>query len=456
MSGRFWADDESTLAWALGAAFVLLIACFLGSTAYALHVSSGILAASEQITADASPGVLRLASARTELRHLEATVHRLLGREYFNPFDGQELDRSMDRLDAEIQAFQELPLDPQEKGYVADIERQRRTLRRAIDEIVDLASSDRPAARNIAEVRIAPLIDALDQSMTSVADVDNQEARRLAQQIVRMRETGRRMELTLDALSAVFGIVLLYLVVQSLKRFTGLLREQQRTLEARANELDDFSGRVAHDIRGPLASLDMALQLLSNRAGDEGSQELVGKAQRSLKRAADIVDGLYEFARSGAKPDPGAHCDAKAVLADVVEELEEEAEAARIALSLDVRSDGWVACSVGVLASIASNLTRNALKYMGQSAERRVTVRLQEADAMMRIEVDDTGPGLPPDFQRVIFEPHARAPGTDQPGLGLGLATVKRLAQAHGGTVSVESTPGKGSCFRVELPKTRK
>src|SRR5262249_21386033 len=113
----------------------------------------------------------------------------------------------------------------------------------------------------------------------------------------------------------------------------------------------------------------------------------------------------------------------------------------------------FVACHKGVLTSILTNLMRNAVKYMSDSAVKRVTVRVHERRSLVRIEVEDTGPGGPTRLERDIFEPYVRAEGVTQPGLGLGLATVKRFCEAHGGEVGVRSTPGSGSAFWFTLPK---
>jgi signal transduction histidine kinase len=88
---------------------------------------------------------------------------------------------------------------------------------------------------------------------------------------------------------------------------------------------------------------------------------------------------------------------------------------------------------------------------MSDAVERQVSVRISESGARWRLEVQDTGPGIPPGQEQRIFEPHVqldRVPG----GIGLGLATVDRLVKAHGGTLGVVSPPGSGALFWVELP----
>jgi signal transduction histidine kinase len=104
------------------------------------------------------------------------------------------------------------------------------------------------------------------------------------------------------------------------------------------------------------------------------------------------------------------------------------------------------------LASVLSNLVRNAVKYMGDRGERRVTVRVMAQDEQARVEIEDTGPGLSPGIEEHVFEPYVRAPENIQPGLGLGLSTVRRFVEAHGGRVGVHSFPGRGCVFWFELP----
>ena len=112
----------------------------------------------------------------------------------------------------------------------------------------------------------------------------------------------------------------------------------------------------------------------------------------------------------------------------------------------------WVKASPGVLTSALSNLVRNAVKYMGDAPERRIEVRVFAQGAMTRFEVADTGPGIPANLLDSIFEPYVRANPAAAKGIGLGLATVKRVVVTHGGRVGVQSALGAGSLFWFELP----
>jgi hypothetical protein len=132
------------------------------------------------------------------------------------------------------------------------------------------------------------------------------------------------------------------------------------------------------------------------------------------------------------------------------------AAAAGAELTMTQRRPFAVRCNTGVLTSLIANLTRNALKYIGDGPVRRVEVDVFERGERVRFEVRDTGPGLPPDVENRVFDAHARARNATQPGLGLGLATVKRLAEAHGGSVGVTSVLGRGCTFWFELPSARR
>jgi signal transduction histidine kinase len=92
---------------------------------------------------------------------------------------------------------------------------------------------------------------------------------------------------------------------------------------------------------------------------------------------------------------------------------------------------------------------------MGDAAKRSVRVTVTGDGRRARMEVRDTGPGLPTGLGDLIFEAYVRGAGESQPGIGLGLATVKRLVVAHHGSVQARSEPGGGATFVVELPLAR-
>jgi signal transduction histidine kinase len=178
---------------------------------------------------------------------------------------------------------------------------------------------------------------------------------------------------------------------------------------------------------------------------------LVQRAQSGLRRLRTLVDDLLEFARSGARPEPSVTTELSAALAEEVEALRPDAVRERVELTLGVVEPCAVRCSRGALASLVGNLTRNAISHMGDSAVRRVEVRVVVYKDRRRVEVADTGPGVRPSLGQSIFEPFVRG-DTRPDGVGLGLATVRRLAEAHGGQAEFRCAPGGGSVFWFDIP----
>ena len=244
------------------------------------------------------------------------------------------------------------------------------------------------------------------------------------------------------------------LAAQAVRRYMQLSTKYAELLASRASELEQFSARMAHDILGPLQPISLGLQVLKARLppADTKSHEVLARSQRSLGRVQLIVDGLLRFARAGAHPEPGDHVGLSQVFEGLREDLVPVAEEAGVSLKLEPVPDAQVACTEAELMVVLQNLIRNAIKYIGAGPRKEIITRVCVTAGTVRLLVEDSGPGLPSGLERTVFEPYVRAPGTRQPGIGLGLATVKRIAEAHSGHVGVQSTPGKGAIFWVELP----
>jgi len=239
-----------------------------------------------------------------------------------------------------------------------------------------------------------------------------------------------------------------------------LVRGHQRVVErlrrveqARASELEQFAGRVAHDILSPLAPVSPGLRVLSRKLdGDSAAQRAITAIRRSLDRVSMIVDELLRFARSGAQPAPGERADIARVLESVRDELTPDAEQRGVTLRFEAAPQVEVACGEGAMLVVIHNLVRNAIKYIGDGPRRLVVTRAVVAAQSVRLSVQDSGPGLPAGMEQAVFAAYVRAPGTSAPGIGLGLATVKRIVESRRGRVGVWSEPRKGATFWVDLP----
>jgi signal transduction histidine kinase len=226
------------------------------------------------------------------------------------------------------------------------------------------------------------------------------------------------------------------------------MTDAARRLEARNDELDAFAGRVAHDIRSPLAALNLALTPLATKlpADDRTLQAL----RRGTSRIEALVEDLLALAR--VESFARGQCDPADVVADVARELEPRLEAERGTLEVAV-APATVACSEGLLRQAVTNLLDNAVKYRRPEVTPAVRITGAPGDGSYELRVSDNGVGLSPDDKLHVFEPFFRSPHTREvPGTGLGLAIVSRVAEASQGTVTVDSAPGRGSTFVMHLP----
>jgi signal transduction histidine kinase len=268
-----------------------------------------------------------------------------------------------------------------------------------------------------------------------------------ASAIAAIRRSILRTSFLLDGAALLLAIFVTVLSVLMLRRGIASLLSAGASAERRSAELERFAGRVAHDILSPLGAVQLALAFVERRTpGDVAVTNALARASRAITRVHRLVDGLLGYARAGARPDKLAVANVRDVVRDVVDGVAPEAR---------VRGPEVLAvcCSQGVLTSVVSNLVQNAIKYIGAAPVRVVAIRATSmADDRVRVEVEDTGPGVQADAAASIFEPFVRG-RSDAEGIGLGLATVRQLVHAHGGEVGVRSRPGEGSVFWAELPR---
>lgn len=428
----------------LVAAFVLAIACFVASTLYSVHLSRRIDERARVIVQDVTPSIERLADTRGSLRDLEAAVVRF---ELARSDEARaEASRARTEVDEAFERHLARPAGyPGEQARWAEIHRALAEVDRTIAGVL-AGGAGAPPDRDVHAA-----IGAAAEAVRGAIDDDVGHARELALEIEDARRWATRVALLLDLASAAFTVLAALIALRALAQHEHVVAERNALLARRAEELEEFAGRVAHDIVGPLSATRLSLESIAARVGEAGAAS-VERAKRGVDRVTGIVDGLLRFARAGARPEPGVITAVAPVMRDVVHGLEPIARDAGIALELGDLPACRVAAHPGVLASVVENLIRNAIKYMGSRPRRRIDVRAAAADGRLRIEVEDTGPGIDAEIVDTIFDPHVRGRDRAKPGIGLGLATVRRIADAHGGTCGVTSRVGEGSRFWVELP----
>ena len=215
---------------------------------------------------------------------------------------------------------------------------------------------------------------------------------------------------------------------------------------------------VSHQLRNPLTSIRMSLHLLlEEKLGALNPQqtELLLTAREESERLTGIVEELLDLGRmeSGQTMLEIERMPPHQLVQDSLEPFQVEARDKGIRLANTVPDDlPEVLGDVKRLQHVMSNLLSNALRFTGPGGA--VSVSAEPETGMVRFAVTDTGTGIAADDLNRVFEPFYRVPGQEKPtGIGLGLAIVKEIIKTHGGSVGVDSTPGKGSTFWFTLPQ---
>ena len=431
-----------------------VIVVFPSATAVSQYSSSRIELLASTIALNAAPSVQELSAARTDLRHLEALLAAYTAESDANPENRRAIDAMRSNYAEHIVRYLNLPILPGERDRWTEVSRGLDHLNDTVTRILTLVDTGHhELARATVATQLNKDVDVASDGLQASIDFDAQDTSRLAVEIERLRLRMGRIAFGLDVLCACLTVLGGLLLRRTLNRSTALVQAHASELERRNHELEMFSSRVAHDIVSPLAAASTALDFAEARGKDDAKvRAMLAAGKRRVVRVRRIVDALLDFARSGARPPADARAELDEVVGDVLEGLQDAAESAGVQISLHGDVHRSVRCTHGALTSVVSNLVGNAIKYMGGSTTRRIEIRIHDREAGVRVEVADSGPGLPLGLEhQSLFEPYVRDPSSGLPGLGLGLATVRRIVRAHGGEVGVESVPGRGTTFWFEL-----
>ncbi|MFW6085911.1 MAG: sensor histidine kinase [Myxococcota bacterium] len=234
-------------------------------------------------------------------------------------------------------------------------------------------------------------------------------------------------------------------------------RVRQRTEELRRSneDLEQFAYVASHDLQEPLRAVSMYVQLLERRYADQlgaDGKKFVGYATEGAARMRELIHDLLAYSRASTQEQHLQTIEAEDAFARAEATVRNALEEAGGQVTHDplpaVRADQTQ------LAQVFQNLLSNAIKYRSPDEPLQVHVWAERDGGMVTFHVRDNGIGIEPAYHEQVFEPfrrlHTRA---ENPGSGLGLSICKRLVERHGGRIAVESAPGRGATFHVELPE---
>ncbi len=241
-------------------------------------------------------------------------------------------------------------------------------------------------------------------------------------------------------------------------RLSSRVGGQVETLEQADIHRREAVSNVSHDLRTPLAALQGYLETLLIKEGQLSpaqQREYVQRAMQHAERLSKLIAALFELAKLNSpemKPDWEDFSLAELVQ-DVAQQFGLASEKRGLSLELDIAELPFVRADIGLVERALENLIENALRYTPPGGV--VTLSLRREAERVAVTVSDTGAGIAPQHLPHIFERSYRVQtpeGGQDAGAGLGLAITQRIAQLHGGALSVQSEVGRGSTFEFSVP----
>jgi len=253
-----------------------------------------------------------------------------------------------------------------------------------------------------------------------------------------------------------FGIISIVLLAVTLA-LASLWLSTRAQLKL-AQKKDDFISAVSHELRTPLTSIRMYSEMLEKNwvKSDDKLAEYYGSMRQESERLSRLIENVLDFSRIQKKQKKYTFSlgDINECIVDVVEMMTPYATQNGFSIKTELGQLGQTAFDRDAVTQIVVNLVDNAIKYARNAQDKTITVRTRSDDQFILIEVEDHGPGVPHRLRHKVFEQFYRTEAEatrETTGTGLGLALVKKFAQAHNGFVEIITARPSGAIFRVTL-----
>lgn len=235
-----------------------------------------------------------------------------------------------------------------------------------------------------------------------------------------------------------------------------LIQKLQEAIQSR----DDFLVLASHELNTPLTSLSLQFHIIQKAAQQQGAdsetysikRKLLDTFQQQVERLNKLIGSMLDVARihSGNLPLHFKPTQFSELVQQVINDFMDQFQEAGCPLNVNIEPNITIECDTFRIEQAVVNLLTNALRY-GCIGPVHIVLKKTEKTAVFSIR--DIGPGVPKEHQERIFQRFGRAEGIhDQGGLGLGLYISKEFIEAHNGKISIESEPGSGATFTIELP----
>lgn len=241
-------------------------------------------------------------------------------------------------------------------------------------------------------------------------------------------------------------------------------RDLERQVEKRTEELieankdlESFSYSVSHDLRQPLRAIDGFSEAIAEDYGDkldDTGKDYIRRVRAATSRMGELIDAMLQLSRVRRSTFQPETINVTELFQEISDEyLRVDGEATNtVTIMPGIHVEG----DATLLRIAMANLFDNAWKYSSRQAERRINISARYSEKEITLLVEDNGEGFDMKYANKLFTAFNRLHSPkDFPGNGVGLATVQRVIQRHGGKITVKSEPGHGTSFRLHLPKSK-
>lgn len=362
----------------------------------------------------------------------------------------QSLEANAAQL-AELKAYSDNVIECITVGVVVASPEGEITTWNATMETLYEMSREEALGKNLREVFPESLIGSLEPFLSGPR-WDLMETRRLHKTHLRTHRGQTRMvQVTLapfvstSSLSA--GTLLIFDDVTEKTRLESQLLQAEKL-----SSIGLFAAGIAHEVNTPLTGISSYVQMLiKETAKDDPRLDVLKRIEQQTFRASDIVNNLLNFAR--VQDTDFQEINLNSLVAETVSLLEHPMRKARVEVQMDL--DASLPSTVGnggKLQQVFMNLFLNARDAMPEGGDLRIATRYRES--MLVVEVEDSGQGISKDHIKKIYDPFFTTKEVGK-GTGLGLSVSYGIIQEHSGRISVDSRPGRGTVFTLELPVKR-
>lgn len=230
-------------------------------------------------------------------------------------------------------------------------------------------------------------------------------------------------------------------------------RQAEDALRRSNEELERFAYRVAHDLTEPLRTVTAHTQMLERHLGAHTDEKVLDSMHfvvEAANRMKLFIDGLLGFSRVTHEGVQVTEVDFEALLAVAIADLASSIQSS----GAQITHDPLPRTVAGLgFEQVFQNLIGNSIKYRREGVVPEIHISAKPEGDSWIFSVSDNGIGIEPRYQSDVFQPFRRLHGRNIPGSGIGLATCKKIVEAHGGAIWVESEFGLGSTFNFRLPR---